>query len=132
MEAYADSVPTFFSPLLRPLVNRWLPGGFSSNKRSARTPRTYATIGSNHGRKDLQSQSEYVMNITKHSRASSIDGRDIQVVTDIHVHVEGVEESSNGWRTPASNKEWTETVSSKEVQRAASTETLVKDGRHPV
>ncbi|KAH7350484.1 hypothetical protein BKA66DRAFT_516356 [Pyrenochaeta sp. MPI-SDFR-AT-0127] len=114
-------------PLLRPLVNRWLPGGFSSHKRSAHnTPRTYATIGSNHGRKDLQSQSEYAMNITKHSRTSSIDGRDIQVVTDIHVHVEGGEGDLSGWRTPTSNKGWTGTVSDKEIQRANSTETLVK------
>ncbi|KAF1845270.1 uncharacterized protein K460DRAFT_376726 [Cucurbitaria berberidis CBS 394.84] len=120
-------------PLFRPLLARWLPGGFSSHKRSSHSsPRPSATSGSNHGRKGLKSEPEYPMNMMKQQNQPSEDVRDIQVITDIHVHVEGSEERASGWRTPISNKEWVDDTSNKETPRASSTNMVATDAGHAV
>jgi hypothetical protein len=72
------------------------------------------------------------MEVTKHSAHSSDDARDIQVVTDIHVQVEGGEGRLSGWKTPTSNKEWSDIPSIKDIERASSTEMLVEDSVHAI
>lgn len=119
-------------PLLRPLATRWLPGVFSSQKRSIPTgPRPYSTIGTSRHRRGPQSRNEYALNTTHHSHHSDEDARDIQVITDIRVHVEDDEGKMNGWRTNVTTKEWTEIGSNKGTERAnSSTDTLVKEPGH--
>jgi hypothetical protein len=91
-------------------------------------PQHAVTYGSRGGRKKYPDKNIYALEETKHSGRSSDDARDIQVVTDIHVHVEGVrgEDGLSGWRTPTSNKEWSDNTSIKEVVRVSSTEKLVE------
>ncbi|KAI8935525.1 hypothetical protein NX059_008095 [Plenodomus lindquistii] len=122
-------------PLLRPLVTRYLPGLFTSEKRSTHTtPRLYSTIGTSRGRRDMQSQHEaYVMNSTvRHAKSSDEDDRDIQVITDIRVQVEDDDGNTQGWRSDVTGKDWTEMRRPRdEPQRSnsthSSTDTLVKE-----
>ncbi|CBX91612.1 hypothetical protein IAQ61_010916 [Plenodomus lingam] len=122
-------------PLLRPLVTRLLPGFFSSHKRTDTAPRLYSTIGTSHGRRNLQSHSAYVLNSSaRHpqSKNSDEDDRDIQVITDIRVQVEDDEGNLNGWRSDVSGKSWVEMRSAKaephrENSTHSSTDTLVKE-----
>lgn len=63
---------------------------------------------------------------SKHAaQDSDDDGRDIQVVTDIRVQVNDGETNTGGWRG-GSDKDWAVVSSTKETDRASSTDTLVK------
>jgi hypothetical protein len=76
----------------------------------------------------LRTKDDYVLDVTKHSHNSSEDARDIQVVTDIHVEVDGADgRRLSGWRTPASQVNWSDDTSRKETQRENSTEMLVDE-----
>jgi hypothetical protein len=93
-------------PLLRPIVTKYLPGLFSSYKRGVTTrstPRGFPTNKSARSR-PLQSQDEFRIELTKCSggsrRSSDSEGREIQVVTDIHWQVEGTEERPHTPKTP--------------------------------
>jgi hypothetical protein len=113
-------------PLLRPLLARWFPSAFPSRRRSIHSlPRHAQTYGSKGGSKGLRVKDDYTLDATQRSRRSSDDARDIQVVTDIHVTVEGDEGRMSGWKTPTSNKDWADGSSSKDMGRAISTEMLV-------
>ncbi|OAG04340.1 uncharacterized protein CC84DRAFT_1120685, partial [Paraphaeosphaeria sporulosa] len=115
-------------PLMRPLATRWLPGVFSSNKRSIPTgARPYATIGTSRTKRNT-TRNEYALDSRPHSRQSDADIREIVVTTDVRVQVEDDEGNVSGWRTDVSGKEWTEIASSKDTERAnSSTDTLVKE-----
>ncbi|CAN9155860.1 unnamed protein product [Alternaria alternata] len=83
-------------------------------------------IGGLGGSKALRTKDDYVLDVTKRSNGSSEEGRDIQVVTDIHVEVDGADgRRISGWRTPASQNNWSDDISGKETQRENSTESLV-------
>ena len=115
-------------PLLRPLITKWLPRAFPSRHRSiySHSRPQNRTYGSRGGSKALRTKDDYVLDVTKRSNGSSEEGRDIQVVTDIHVEVDGADgRRISGWRTPASQNNWSDNVSSKETQRENSTESLV-------
>jgi hypothetical protein len=87
-------------PLLRPLLNRFLPGVFTSRNRTDNVdPKHYATIRSTHGYKGSASQDDGSLEMAN-------NGHDIQVVTDISVRVEGGTERLSVWRAPTSNPEW--------------------------
>ncbi|KAL1596646.1 hypothetical protein SLS60_009294 [Paraconiothyrium brasiliense] len=121
-------------PLMRPLAARWLPGVFSSHKRSIPTGgRPYATIGTSGARRDNTSRNEFALRSTRHSYHSDEDVREIVVRTEVRVQVEDDEGKVNGWKTDVSAKEWTEIASSKDTERAnSSTDTLVKESGHAV
>ena len=115
-------------PLLRPLITKWLPRAFPSRHRSiySHSRPQNRTYGSRGGSKALRTKDDYVLDVTKRSNGSSEDARDIQVVTDIHVEVDGADgRRISGWRMPASQNNWSDNVSSKETQRENSTESLV-------
>ncbi|KAI4654260.1 uncharacterized protein J4E78_007305 [Alternaria triticimaculans] len=118
-------------PLLRPLITHWLPRAFPSRHRSAYShsrPQGARTYGSRGGSKALRTKDDYVLDVTKRSNGSSEDARDIQVVTDIHVEVDGADgRRLSGWRTPASQATWADDISRKETQRENSTEMLVDE-----
>jgi hypothetical protein len=94
-------------PLLRPIVTKYLPGLFSSYNRGGSTrstPRAFTANKSAHSR-PLKSQDEFPLELTTCSggsrRSSDSEGRDIQVVTDIHWQVEGgAEEEPRTPKTP--------------------------------
>ncbi|KAJ4992001.1 hypothetical protein SVAN01_02596 [Stagonosporopsis vannaccii] len=117
-------------PLLRPLMTRWLPGVFSSQRRNTHsTPRIYPTIGSARSRPLPSHNGDYPLQTTTKgsgsggSRGSSdAEGRDIQVETHIHVKVEGGGDRFSGWKTPES----------KGLDGRSSTDTLFKDPRSVV
>jgi hypothetical protein len=114
-------------PLLRPLLARWVPKAFPSRRRSISSrahPQTYGTKGGSRG---LRVKDDYILDVTQRSQRSSDEARDIRVDTDIRVHVEDGEGRMSGWKTPTSNKDWADGVSSKgDVERASSTEMLVE------
>ncbi|CAN9079907.1 unnamed protein product [Alternaria alternata] len=115
-------------PLLRPLITKWLPRAFPSRHRSiySHSRPQNRTYGSRGGSKALRTKDDYVLDVTKRSNGSSEEGRDIQVVTDIHVEVDGADgRRISGWRTPASQNNWSDNISGKETQRENSTESLV-------
>lgn len=116
-------------PLMRPLATQWLPGVFSSNKRSIPTDaRPYATFGTPRERRATASRDEYALNTRRQSHHSDVENRDITVTTDVRVQVENSEGKVNGWRSNASGKEWTEIESNKGTEHAnSSTDTLVKE-----
>ncbi|KAI4607476.1 hypothetical protein J4E80_009589 [Alternaria sp. BMP 0032] len=85
-------------------------------------------VGGLGGSKALRTKDDYVLDVTKRSNGSSEDARDIQVVTDIHVEVDGADgRRLSGWRTPASQATWADDISRKETQRENSTEMLVDE-----
>lgn len=115
-------------PLMRPLVTRWLPGIFSSHKRSQNGPRPYSNIGTSRLTREHLSRNEIALRATRRSQHSDDDNGDIQVITDIRVQVEEDESKIDEWRTEISTKEWTEIRSNANTQRASSsTDTLVKE-----
>jgi hypothetical protein len=118
-------------PLLRPLITKWLPRAFPSKHRSIYShsrPNAARTYGSRGGSKALRTKDDYVLDVTKRSNGSSEDARDIQVVTDIHVEVDGADgRRLSGWRTPASQNNWSDDISGKESRRENSTEMLVDE-----
>ncbi|KAG9184959.1 hypothetical protein G6011_11789 [Alternaria panax] len=118
-------------PLLRPLITKWIPRAFPSNHRSIYThsrPNGARAYGSRGGSKALHTKDDYVLDVTKRSNGSSEDTRDIQVVTDIHVEVDGPDgRRLSGWRTAASQNNWSDNISSREMQRENSTEMLVDE-----
>jgi hypothetical protein len=106
-------------PLLRPILTRFLPGGFTSRVRSVTTgPKQYATIQSTHGSKMSKSRGESSIELTKY------DG-DIQVVTDISVQVDAGSGRLSMWKAPRS----TCGLAAKEdiKKKQDRTETLKKD-----
>jgi hypothetical protein len=117
-------------PLLRPLLAKYFPKAFPSRHRSQYSRPNYpAAYGSKGGSKILRSKHEYALDITKRSNESNEDARDIQVVTDIHVQVEGTEGvQMSGWRTTARNHHWEDSASTKDVETASTTEMLVEAG----
>lgn len=118
-------------PLLRPLITKWLPRAFPSRHRSVYShsrPNNARNYGSRGGSKALRTKDDFVLDVTKRSNNSSEDARDIQVVTDIHIEVDGADgRRLSGWRTPASQANWSDNVSGKETQRENSTEMLVDE-----
>ncbi|CAN9239456.1 unnamed protein product [Alternaria alternata] len=111
-----------------PLITKWLPRAFPSRHRSiySHSRPQNRTYGSRGGSKALRTKDDYVLDVTKRSNGSSEEGRDIQVVTDIHVEVDGADgRRISGWRTPASQNNWSDDISGKETQRENSTESLV-------
>lgn len=120
-------------PLLRPLMTRWLPGVFSSQRRNTHsTPRIYPTIGSARSRPLPSHNGDYPLQTTAKGSAggrgsgsrgsSEAEGREIQVQTHIHVKVEGGGDRLSGWKTPESRK----------TDGRSSTDTLFKDVRSVV
>jgi hypothetical protein len=118
-------------PLLRPLITKWLPRAFPSRHRSVYShsrPNNARNYGSRGGSKALRTKDDFVLDVTKRSNNSSEDARDIQVITDIHIEVDGADgRRLSGWRTPASQANWSDNVSGKETQRENSTEMLVDE-----
>lgn len=92
-------------------------------------PRAYATIGSCRGPRSTTApfDSDFVLTAQHTKRDSSEDGRDIQVVTDIVVRVEGNDGAGREGRKGA-EKEWGVVG----VSGKSSTETLVKDAARVV
>ncbi|USP81674.1 hypothetical protein yc1106_08948 [Curvularia clavata] len=115
-------------PLLRPLLTKYFPRAFPSRHRSNYSRPNYAaTFGSKGGSKALRSKQGYALDVTKRSRDSTEDGRDIQVVTDIHVQVEGAEGvQMTGWKTPTSHRHWDDASSAKDIETASTAEMLVE------
>ena len=90
-------------------------------------PRHPQTYGSKGGSKGLRIKDDYILDVTQRTHRSSDDAKDIRVDTDIQIHVEGGEGSMSGWKTPTSNKDWADGVSTKGgVERVSSTEMLVE------
>lgn len=120
-------------PLLRPLLTKYLPRAFPSRHRSQYSrPNRATTYGSRGGSKALRTKDDYVLDVTKRSRDSDEDGRDIQVVTDIRVQVEeGDGGRLSGWKTPTSQQNWSDVSSVKDLERANSTEMLVDSPPRP-
>ncbi|CAG5158523.1 uncharacterized protein ALTATR162_LOCUS5122 [Alternaria atra] len=88
----------------------------------------FAIGGFRGGSKALRTKDDFVLDVTKRSNNSSEDARDIQVITDIHIEVDGADgRRLSGWRTPASQANWSDNVSGKETQRENSTEMLVDE-----
>ncbi|KAJ6283258.1 hypothetical protein J3E71DRAFT_214907 [Bipolaris maydis] len=115
-------------PLLRPLLAKYFPRAFPSRHRSQYSRPNYpANYGSKGGSKILRSKNEYVLDETKRSRESNDETRDIQVVTDIHVRVEGSEGvQMSGCKTQAPNPHWDDSLSTKDAETASTTEMLVE------
>lgn len=115
---------------------KYFPRAFPSRHRSRSSRPNYpGTYGSKGGSKILRSKQAYALDITKRSRVSTDDGRDIQVVTDIHVQVEGAEAAEavqmSGWKTPTSHRHWDESSSAKDVETASTAEMLVEEEARP-
>lgn len=115
-------------PLLRPLLAKYFPRAFPSRHRSQYSRPNYpAAYGSKGGSKILRSKNEYVLDGTKRSRESNDETRDIQVVTDIHVRVEGSEGVQlSGWKTQTANPHWDDSSSAKDAETASTSEMLVE------
>ncbi|KAH3919270.1 hypothetical protein HBI56_101940 [Parastagonospora nodorum] len=110
-------------PLLRPILTRFMPGAMSSKTRSKNAgPRQYATIRSTRSRKATTLTDDDSLEMTKQSH--DVAEREIQVVTDISVQVEGVSSGTSVWSSPATKPEWVEQENTK---KQGSTDTLVKD-----
>jgi hypothetical protein len=110
-------------PLLRPILTRFMPGAMSSKARSNNAgPRQYATIRSTRSRKAATLTDDDSLEMTKQSH--DVAEREIQVVTDISVQVEGVSSGTSVWSSPAAKPEWVEQENTK---KQGSTDTLVKD-----
>lgn len=124
-------------PLLRPLLAKYLPRAFTSRHRSQYSrhnyPATYGSKGgSKGGSKALRTKESYALNVTKRSNDSHEDGRDIQVVTDIHIKVEGSQsEPADAWRTQSSQQHWDESSSNKDIEIASTSEMLGEAPCHP-
>lgn len=115
-------------PLLRPLLAKYFPRAFPSRHRSQYSRPNYpAAYGSKGGSKILRSKNEYVLDGTKRSRESNDETRDIQVVTDIHVQVEGSGGvQMSGWKTQTPNPHWDDSLSAKDAETASTSEMLVE------
>lgn len=122
-------------PLLRPLFTEYLPGIFSSVKRTVFTePRPYSTIGvSRVTKRDLENNSYAMESTIRHPRdPNDVEDQGIQVITDIQVQVQDDDGNISRWRSDEAGKDWTELSSPKKsAQRSgsthSSTDTLVKE-----
>lgn len=104
-----------------------MPGAMTSKARSKSAgPRQYATIRSTRSRKAATSTDDDSLEMTKQSHDAA--EREIQVVTDISVQVEGASSGTSVWSSPATKPEWSE----QENTKKSSTDTLVKDVGHMV
>ncbi|CAE6996148.1 hypothetical protein P3342_000308 [Pyrenophora teres f. teres] len=116
-------------PILRPLVTQWFPRAFTSRHPSQFSRPQNATYGSRGGSNVLRTKESFALNTTRTTRTTrtqtSEEGRDIQVVTDIHVQVEGEPDTTSDWKPSSSPKDWSETTSVKNVEQLNSTEQLV-------
>ncbi|KAL6703682.1 hypothetical protein ACN47E_009456 [Coniothyrium glycines] len=121
-------------PLMRPLVIRWLPSVISTLKRSADSnPRHYSSIGNSGPRRKASLKDVYPLETTRGVQDFNEDIRDIEVRTDIQVHVEGNQGKANGWTSKGSSEDYGEAGSNKDVRRSnSSTESLVNEPGHIV
>ncbi|KAI0571367.1 hypothetical protein Ptr902_00896 [Pyrenophora tritici-repentis] len=114
-------------PILRPLVTQWFPRAFTSRHPSQFSRPPNATYGSRRSSKLPRTKESFAMNTSRTTRtAASDEARDIQVVTDIHVQVEGESDAASDWKPSTSPKNWSETTSVKNLERLNSTEQLVE------